>query len=24
VTDGHAGYNATSLEKRTHESVVQT
>ncbi len=24
VTDGHAGYNATSLEKRTHEPVVQT
>ena len=24
TTDGHAGYNAKSLEKRTHEAVVQT
>jgi Zn ribbon nucleic-acid-binding protein/transposase-like protein len=24
VTDGHAGYNKTSLEKRPHDAVVQT
>ena len=24
VTDGHAGYNEKSLEKRPHEAVVQT
>ena len=24
TTDGHAGYNATSLGERTHEAIVQT